>query len=428
MRAGMRTIPLRPAAPPRVPAGPGAWSAARLLSAPHRLAFFAGALVLALSSLWWLAGLLALQSGWAWPWAVPPGLAHGLLFSAGFMPLFIAGFLFTAGPRWLGLPEQPAPALLMPLLQFGAGWLLAVVGFHLHGNLAAAGLMAVALAWLRLVLRFAGLVRSSAAADRLHARAVTLACAVGAVLLMLASLATWGGHWAGLRAATQLLVWAFMGPVFCVVAHRMIPFFTAAALPFLDAWRPTWLLGAMAGALLLGAVDAVLVALDGSLPPWLRGVLGAFALAAGLLLLALALRWGLLQSWRNRLLAMLHGGFVWLGIALALVGLSQGRQALGLSGLGLAPLHAMTLGYLGCTLIAMATRVAAGHSGRPLAVDGRAWALYLLLQATVLSRLLTELWPSALLPAAVGWAVVACAWALRHGLWFGRPRVDGRPG
>jgi uncharacterized protein involved in response to NO len=33
--------------------------------------------------------------------------------------------------------------------------------------------------------------------------------------------------------------------VFAVVAHRMIPFFTASALPALDAWRPWWLMAVM---------------------------------------------------------------------------------------------------------------------------------------------------------------------------------------
>lgn len=76
----------------------------------------------------------------------------------------------------------------------------------------------------------------------------------------------------------------------------------------------------------------------------------------------------------------------------------------------------------------MATRVASGHSGRPLAVDGPAWAFYLLLQATALLRLAAVWEGRLLLLAAFGWAVVAAAWALRYGRWMGQPRADGRPG
>ena len=54
--------------------------------------------------------------------------------------------------------------------------------------------------------------------------------------------------------------------------------------------------------------------------------------------------------------------------------------------LGLAPLHALTAGYLGATLLAMVTRVAAGHSGRPLAADGLAWGLYWTLQTAAMLR------------------------------------------
>ncbi|MFO1252210.1 MAG: NnrS family protein, partial [Inhella sp.] len=69
--------------------------------------------------------------------------------------------------------------------------------------------------------------------------------------------------------------------------------------------------------------------------------------------------------------------------------------------------------------------------GRPLAVDGPAWALYLLLQAAVLARVGAALWPSAAtlltLAAIGGWALACVSWALRYGSWLGRPRADGRP-
>jgi uncharacterized protein involved in response to NO len=127
---------------------------------------------------------------------------------------------------------------------------------------------------------------------------------------------------------------------------------------------------------------------------------------------------------------MLHGGFVWLGVALLLQGVSHALVAAGQSSLGLAPLHALTMGYLGCTLIAMITRVAAGHSGRPLAVDGLMWALYGVLQLAVILRVLHGLtgWQGFLPLAALAWATVTVCWAWRYGQWLGRPRADGRPG
>jgi uncharacterized protein involved in response to NO len=131
---------------------------------------------------------------------------------------------------------------------------------------------------------------------------------------------------------------------------------------------------------------------------------------------------------------MLHGGFVWLGVALALLGASHALAAWQGEGaaLGLAPLHALTMGYLGATLMAMVTRVTAGHSGRPLAADKVVWALYLLLQAATLLRVLAALWPAlpmaVTLLAAALWTATCTGWAWRYGGWLARPRADGRPG
>jgi uncharacterized protein involved in response to NO len=131
---------------------------------------------------------------------------------------------------------------------------------------------------------------------------------------------------------------------------------------------------------------------------------------------------------------MLHGGFAWLGVALALQALSHGLAAWqgGAPALGLAPLHALTIGYLGATLVAMITRVAAGHSGRPVAADAIVWRLYLALQAAAVLRVAAAVWvglPAGLIPVAAAlWAVACGGWAWRYGSWLGRPRADGRPG
>lgn len=403
---------------------PARWRLGRLLSAPHRLGFACGAAAMSGLALWWLVMLAAPRLGVEPAWALPPTLAHGLLFTFGFMPTFMSGFLFTAGPRWLARPEVQARKLLAPLLQLAVGMLAVLAGAHAGVLLAACGMATIACGWLRLSLRFAALLRASRVADKLHARWVLAACSVGVAAMLLACWALLQGDTAMLRVATQLGLWSFVGPVYAVVSHRMLPFFSAAALPRLEAWRPNALLLPMlAGLALAGLAELAW------LPPWL---LAPPLAVAALVLLAVALRWGLLRSLRGeslRLLAMLHGGFVWLGLALALQTASLALQAAGRGGLGAAPLHALTLGWLGCTLIAMTTRVTAGHSGRPLAVDGAGWAAYRLLQIGVLLRVGAGLGLGlALLPAAAIWAAVTAGWTWRYGSWLGRPRADGRPG
>jgi uncharacterized protein involved in response to NO len=437
----MKSIPIKPAPPPaprplpgqaEAATGPARWRFARLLSAPHRLGFFSAALMLAISALWWATVLVARQAGWPLPWSVPPAVAHGLLMAMGFMPLFIVGFLFTAGPRWLGLPDVPAPSLRAPVVAMLVGWALALAGFHVHALLAGIGVAGVALGWTALVLRFAGLWRRSRVPDKLHAAAIAVAGGVGALALWGAALALALGQPTGVRVATQLALWGAMAPTFAVVSHRMIPFFTTSALPLLDAWRPNWLLWAMLGSLGVLCAGAMADLLWWPLPSAWRWAQVAVEAPAALLMAWLAVRWGLVQSLKIRLLAMLHAGFAWLGIALGLSALSHGLLALGADGLGLAPTHALAMGYLGATLIAMITRVAAGHSGRPLAADNLAWALYWGVQTAALLRVTAALWPAAApllqLLAVLAWATAATGWAWRYGGWLGRPRSDGRPG
>ena len=429
----MKFIPIQPVDGASRSTASG-WHLRWLLAAPHRLGFFAAALMLTGSALWWTTVLLARALGQTPAWAVSPPAAHALLMSLGFMPLFIVGFLFTAGPKWLGQPEVQTRRLLAPVLAMLVGWCVTLPGLHLHAALAGAGMALVALGWSRLCWHFAAILRASRAPDRTHASVVALACTVGAATMWVAAAALVMGDQTLLRAATQVAIWCFVATVFAAVSHRMLPFFTGSALRLLDTWRPMWLLWVIVTVLWLEAPFAVAQLWWWPLPAALRWAQVAVELPAALLLLWLALRWGLVQSLKIRLLAMLHGGFVWLGIAFALAAVSHGLMALtdAEQSLGLAPTHALTMGYLGATLFAMATRVASGHSGRSLAADNTAWALYWVLQAAVLLRVVGALWPAGAMPltvlAVLAWTTAMGGWALSYGNWFVRPRVDGRPG
>ena len=410
------------------------WHLRWLLAAPHRIAFFAAALMLAGTALWWASVLLAWAAGRALTWAVAPAAAHALLMSLGFMPLFIAGFLFTAGPRWLGRPAVAARSLLAPVLAMLLGWCVVLPGVHLGTAWAGAGMALVAAGWSALCWRFVAMLRASRAPDRSHARLIGFACVVGAAVMWVAAGALALGAVPVLRAATQVAIWCFVATVFATVSHRMLPFFGPGALPRLDAWQPMWLLWTMVAALWFEAPFAVAQLRWWPLPAALRWAQAGVELAIALMLLRLALRPGLIQNLRFRMLAMLLGGFAWLGIAFALAAVSHALLALsgGERSLGLAPTHALTMGYLGATLFAMATRVSSGHGGRPIAADNTAWALYWVLQSAVLLRVIAALWPAAATPftlaAVLAWVIATLGWALRFGNWFIRPRHDDHPG
>jgi uncharacterized protein involved in response to NO len=216
----------------------------------------------------------------------------------------------------------------------------------------------------------------------------------------------------------------------------MIPFFTSSALPMMVAWRPFWMLWLMLATTFLEVV-AVWVELrglaDGAAGATWMGLRGSLELAAGTVLLWLAWVWGLVQSLKNRLLAMLHIGFVWLALALLLSGASQWLGvSSGIPALGLGPMHALSMGCLASLMLAMVTRVSCAHSGRALHADKLIWSLFWLLQLTTVMRIAADAYPSLanglLLPAALLWGGVMSVWGVHLGNWYGRVRTDGRPG
>ena len=214
----------------------------------------------------------------------------------------------------------------LPLVLQAAGWFIWLAGGFFAWGVSAAGLM-VALAGLGwMAVLFWRLIAASMAQDRLHARIIGVAMIVGWLSLAgsLLTLLLDAPEWA--RAFILTGLWGFVGVTFVTVAHRMIPFFTSSAVPMVSVWRPFWVLWALLGAaifqvLAIWVESQVLPGSDAG-RAWmlLRGV---FELAAGGVVLWLAVAWGLVQSLKIRLLAMLHIGFVWLGLAFVLGGASQ---------------------------------------------------------------------------------------------------------
>ena len=116
------------------------WRLRHLLLAPHRLAFFMGAVMLGTSAFWWAGLLLARALQWPVSPVVPASLIHALLMSLAFMPLFFLGFLYTAGPKWLKLPVVRARSLLPALTTLMVGWAVAWTGMHWQLQMAALGM------------------------------------------------------------------------------------------------------------------------------------------------------------------------------------------------------------------------------------------------------------------------------------------------
>ena len=251
------------------------------------------------------------------------------------------------------------------------GVVLLIVGAATRSGVTALGALLLAVSWSVVGVAFAAMLKRSRVRDQLHAR-----CVLGFWIFGIASALLVAGALAmqevGIAAvAVSLMVFAFVVPITVTVAHRVLPFFTSSAVSGFVPWRPNWVLGLLlVGVLVFGVVQVLArvgPAADRSLA-WLTLATMAPAAAA---LTALSIQWGLTQSLRGvslRLLAMLHLAFFWIPIALLLAAidaallLAWGDAA---PRLGLMPLHALTVGFLGSMLFAMATRVIRGHGRVP---------------------------------------------------------------
>jgi uncharacterized protein involved in response to NO len=420
-----------PHSPPRrleeaAPAPSWRW----LLAAPHRLCFFGAVAMLAAAT---LGGLLAAR-GWLGPagaaagWAVAPSLAHGLVMVFGFIPLFIAGFQFTAGPRWLQQPAVPARGLVLPVTLGLAGWAVFGAGVCWRPEVAGVGLLLCSLALMAFALRFLRIVRRSSADEVTHALLIAASGACASALLAFAAIGVAFGDRLLADGALRAALWTALGLAYVSAMHRLVPFFDAAQLPRLDAaWpdAPLWVLAVtLCGQGALAMADAL-----GFAPRWAHLAAAVWGLLAAGGVFALAWRWSQLQPLRPRLVRMLHTGFVWLGIALALAALAHAGQALGRAAapLQLAALHALGMGFMAGLMLAMVTRVSCAHSGRAVVADRALWVAFLLLQAATVTRVAAALWPAAdalLLPLALlAFAASVLPWTLRSAWWYLTPGV-----
>lgn len=390
---------------------------------PHRPMFLLGATQLVLVMALWFGELSARLLGAPLPFVIVSTWAHALLMVYGLYPFFIYGFLFTVFPRWMGGAEVARGHYMTIAITAAAGMALVYIGFFTGRPVLGAGLSLYLAAWIGAILVLAGVYRH-AQRRRIHERLLLLELALGAFGLAAFLYGTVFNHPFAFVVARDIGLWGFLVPVLLTVSHRMIPFFTQSALPGAQLPRIDWSLGwFVTGSLLHGIFEM-------ASQPGARLVVD-FALAA------VALRhtvvWGLTRSFAARLLAMLHIAFLWFGVAMTLYTVAAALTLAGDDVLGRAPLHALGIGFVTSTLIAMATRVTLGHSGRALAVNAPTWYLFLGISGIALLRIAAALAPIAAsqrlnLLAAAAWLACLIPWTVRYAPMYLRPRADRRSG
>ncbi|HWI75616.1 MAG TPA: NnrS family protein [Sphingomicrobium sp.] len=123
---------------------------------------------------------------------------------------------------------------------------------------------------------------------------------------------------------------------------------------------------------------------------WLSGPatapIGAILIAAAALQFVRWLRWRGYRTFADPLVLILHVGYVWLPIGLALLGLSL---------MGMVPrsaaIHALTAGAMTTMILAVMTRASLGHTARELKANAATVVLYILVTAGALLRVCASL-------------------------------------
>lgn len=340
----------------------------------------------------WLLGLSGLLP-------LPPQAtlwhAHEMLF--GFASALIAGFALTAVENWTHAKSASPRELAILTALWISARLTALLPWQ-NGQLAAAVLDCLflpAVAWLmaRVLLK---------TANRRNYMFIPFLSGLAAVNICF-HLSLYQGR----VEIARSLIWmtAYLaGFLMVFMGGRVIPFFSANRCqykPVLWPWL-NWLssLSALLAAIVLGFLPSTIWA----------ALIAAIAGVATLMRLLLWLPW---KVWREPMLWILHLGYAWLSVAYLLAAAVHGgwlQQPLTL------PIHALMAGGLGCLGLGMMTRVALGHSGRPIMASPMMRATFLLIMTAGLLRVASYgPWPWAGLPSLT---LSAIAWALAFGAYF----------
>jgi uncharacterized protein involved in response to NO len=341
----------------------------------------------------------------------------------GLFSFFVFGFLMTALPKWVGARSLSQRQYLPPFLLLVAGWATFYLALIVP-VLVLPSLALIVAGWGWGVWSLLLTARSGSNTGKHHAWAVLTALGMGVPGLLVFAVGIALGDAALVRAAIDIGIWCSVLPVFFIVSHRMLPFFSSTVIPRYTIYRSLPVLWVMLGCFGMHALGSILD---------LRNVLWPLdALAAGLAFF-LSWKWQVHRSFLMPLLAMHHVATLWLGAGMAIYAVQGALAASAVAWGGLAPLHALTIGYFASMLLGMATRVTLGHSGRTPGTDRWTWGLFWVFQGVSLLRLAGEfvVWngPANLVwLASLGWLLVFGLWCRIHLPFYLKPRPDGEPG
>lgn len=340
-----------------------------LLSEAFRVFFPAAGVFAAIAVPFWTVAFL---NGWSVEGAVTIRFWHAHEMYFGYAVAALAGFLLTAMPNWTGRPGLGRPGL--PVL-FGL-WML--------GRLAIAASVAFdlpLLALLDILFPVALVAYATGVILRAGNRRNLIIC----VLILILVLADLAFHLSLLevlstspRVALDAVLNVFL-LLLVLIGGRVVPAFTRNALAVTGRGRPMrtfrWL-DAMA------LVSTACILPVDLLAPETHGA-AAVTLVAAVANTLRFLTWQTERTLGSPILWVLHLGYLWVVTGLYMKGLAAALPGLA----GLVWVHALSVGAIGTMTLAIMTRAALGHTGRPLHVAPPIVVAYLLVTVAAVARI-----------------------------------------
>jgi len=333
--------------------------------------FFGGVAWAVIAITLWICSLTGAIT---FPTAIDPLAWHRHEMLFGFVGAIVAGFLLTAVPNWTGR---------LPI----AGWPLAGL-FALWGTgriaLLFSAVVTVPVAAI-LDVGFFVLLALLAAREVLEANNRNVPV-VGLILLFGLADAIDYLAISGKIPAPDLgwqIALSIVLVLISLIGGRIIPSFTRNWLAKRGVKEGLPMQAGNFDLFVIGVTAFALLA-------WLSGPetapIGGILLVAAVLQLLRWIRWRGYRTFADPLVLILHVGYLWLPIGLALLGLSL---------MGVVPrsaaIHSLTAGAMTTMILAVMTRASLGHTARELRAGAATVALYALVTAGASLRVLASL-------------------------------------
>jgi len=365
-----------------------------------------------------LAWMGFLFGGLSLPVGMNPMQWHAHEMLMGLVPPAIAGFLLTAMCNWTGAPPLQGRGLLALVLLWIAGRVVMWSAGVLPGWL----VFSIDMAFLPVLAIYAGKVLYRYGNKRNFILVGLLGLLTLTNLLMhLAAL----NHRPLLGQVAEVLALDLIAVVLVVVAGRITPAFTANWLR-IQGQNPAAV--KRSEALDRVTLAATLLMIPADLITGVPALGGVVALVAAALNLVRLVGWAGWKTLREPLLWILHLGYLWIPLALFIKGLTPFVDQL----LPTSWFHAMGTGAIATLILGVMTRVALGHTGRPLKLPKLAVLIYLGISLAALARVLVTFnladYRLGLMVSALGWSVAFTLFVLLYWSILSSPRADGRPG